>query len=370
MKTKILALLIISINVNALTLTIPSYPENSVISDVYTRYFDNISPQMIWSDVPAGTQSFAIVYFDERAGVNWLHWKHYNIDSSVRHMPENNPNNVGTSGQNSWGQFNYGGPQPPSAQNGEYRITLYALNTTFNSQPSVAQILAASIESDDWFASRNVNSSQARYEYMATYRLTFNAQWSSTSHPIDYPGGAHFSSLIGNTHKNNGQIWRPTTLASNGIENMAETGGTSSLNNEIVDIINTGGSESLVTGGGANAVDTVIVEFDISASHPLLSMVSMIAPSPDWFIGVHDLSLSNNGIWLNNLTVDLFAYDSGTDSGSSYTSGNNNTNPAEPISLITTGAFANGTPLGTFEFELLSTQGVGPIDHIYSSGFE
>ena len=48
----------------------------------------------------------------------------------------------------------------------------------------------------------------------------------------------------------------------------------------------------------------------------------MISPSPDWFLGVHDLSLCNTttGKWQDSVKRDLFPYDSGTDDGKTFVS--------------------------------------------------
>ena len=51
---------------------------------------------------------------------------------------------------------------------------------------------------------------------------------------------------------------------------------------------------------------------------------------------------------MNSKAVSLFPYDAGTDSGTDYTSPNQDTNPADPIALINTGGVGNGVPLGTF----------------------
>ena len=182
--------------------------------------------------------------------------------------------------------------------------------------------------------------------------------------------GAHFSALYGNTHKVGGSIWQQGALASSGIEQMAETGGTSILSSEIIALINGYGAESLVAGAGSSATDMTEVEFEISETHPLFSMVSMIAPSPDWFIGVNDLDLRENGLWRNSYSVDLFPYDSGTDNGVAFTSSNSNTFPQEPIEQIITTPFPNGVRLGRFVFDLISTAGVPMPENIFANGFE
>ena len=80
----------------------------------------------------------------------------------------------------------------------------------------------------------------------------------------------------------------------------------------------------------------------------------MVAPSPDWFVGVSGLDLRPGGTWVSSLTVDLFSYDAGTDSGPNFTSPNTDTNPQDPIALL--GAPFTGpntAPLGTFKFTLV-----------------
>ena len=357
----------------ALELSIPSYPELSVIPDDYTYNGGsncsgaNVSPQLIWSDAPPGTQSYAVVFIDEN--FDWLHWKLYNIDPSVTHIPENNPNDVGTEGMTDFGINGYGGPCPPLATPGNYQMTIHALNTAFANDPSVTDIQNATIESASYLAFRNINDQQARYEYKARYKLTFNANWSAITHPTNYPSNAHFSPLIGNSHNLEGYIWEDGGISTDGMEQMAETGGTSMLRNEIRDLIDASGAESLITGSGASGVDSVSLFFEVSESHPLFSMVTMIAPSPDWFVGVHDLDLRSQGQWLSNMSIDLYPFDAGTQDGNNFTPPGANTNPRAPIHRITTSPFANNVPLGQFVFELQSIEGE-PSDVIFINGFD
>ena len=60
----------------------------------------------------------------------------------------------------------------------------------------------------------------------------------------------------------------------------------------------------------------------------------MIAPSPDWFVGVSGLSLLVDGVWVEQRVVELYPYDAGTDGGTSYTSANEPTVPPEEIRRI------------------------------------
>jgi hypothetical protein len=196
----------------------------------------------------------------------------------------------------------------------------------------------------------------ATQDTQATYRVTFTASWSAASHPGAYPFGAHFSPLIGGTHNSSASFWEPGGIASFGIERMAETGQTSPLQNEVIAAMNAGNAGQVILDpvvlSSPGQTDTT---FTLTDAHPLVSLVTMIAPSPDWFVGVHAYPLLENGVWVDNRVVELFAYDAGTDSGTNFNSANLNTSPKEPISLITGGPFFGTTPLGTFTFERLES---------------
>jgi len=79
--------------------------------------------------------------------------------------------------------------------------------------------------------------------------------------------------------------------------------------------------------------------------------VSMLGPSPDWFVGVDSLSIYQNGQF-KSLTVELYPYDSGTRDANIYDLGGPMTSPPDPISLITAASGQIITPqsLGTVSF--------------------
>lgn len=86
----------------------------------------------------------------------------------------------------------------------------------------------------------------------------------------------------------------------------------------------------------------------------MVTLVTMVAPSPDWFVGIRDLNRFQNGDWISTLSVDLDPYDAGTDSGTTYQSPDRETSPRGTIQRITGEPFvSNGTVarLGTFTFQ-------------------
>lgn len=187
----------------------------------------------------------------------------------------------------------------------------------------------------------------------ARYRVTYQATWSSASHPYQFPNNAHFSPLIGGVHDGTTTFWSNGALASDGIEEMAERGGTQLLTEEIETQIALGAAREVITGDNVDSPGSVSTEFTASLEHPLVSLVTMVAPSPDWFVGVDDLSLLRDDAWVPKRVVPLFAWDSGTDDGPIYRSPDDDTVPPQPIHQLTTRPFDTGLVLGTFVFERL-----------------
>lgn len=188
----------------------------------------------------------------------------------------------------------------------------------------------------------------------ALYRIEFEATWSDSTHPDDFPSGAHFSPLIGGVHNDSASFWELGDTASPGMEDMAESGRTRTLAAEIREEI-PDNALAVVEGVGTRSpgsteIDTVVVNVE----HPLVTLVTMIAPSPDWFAGVTGQSLlDEDGEWVEELRVLLYPLDAGTDSGNTYTSPNQNTSPQEPISSLKGMYPFSDEPVGTYVFKLI-----------------
>jgi len=191
-------------------------------------------------------------------------------------------------------------------------------------------------------------------EDTAVYKLTFDSVWSAQTHPNSFPPGPHFSGLVGGTHNGLVAFWEVGTDATNGIELMAETGSKTTLIAEVNAAIIGGNAGSVISGPGIGlSPGSAQVTFTATQDFPLASVVTMIAPSPDWFVGVSGVSLFNGNVWEDEVVVSLQPFDAGTDNGVNYTSPNQNTQPAVSIFEITGFPFEVGgivPPLGTFTF--------------------
>ena len=188
----------------------------------------------------------------------------------------------------------------------------------------------------------------------ASYQITFNSSWSAATHPDDFPASPHFSGLIGVTHNGEDVYWEINKLATAGIESMAETGSKVTLTAEINEKIEQGNSNALISEDGlGNSPGSVSFNLNVKSDFHRITLVSMLAPSPDWFVGVSGLSLIENGEWVESKTVKLYVYDAGTDDGATYSAANADSNPKQVIKRIEASPFlvdGEVTPIGEFVF--------------------
>ena len=111
------------------------------------------------------------------------------------------------------------------------------------------------------------------------------------------------------------------------------------------------------------------VEFDVDAEFPLVSLVTMLGPSPDWFVGVSGLSLRENDRWVPQIVVELRPFDAGTRSANQWRLYGPENIPPEPIQQISDGEthLVGPATLGTMTFTLvvdsrLDCDGNGTLD--------
>ncbi len=167
----------------------------------------------------------------------------------------------------------------------------------------------------------------------AEYRVVVKSTWTARAFPSEYPSGAHFSGLIGASHNANYSIFAVGRRPSPGLERLSEEGKHSPLSDEIRAAIEAGNAlEMFETGSLKNFKDSLVTTVRVDAAHPMVSVVNMIAPSPDWFTGASSVNLAENGAWVTSRTLILPAYDSGGDDGTTYKAADRNTNPKKPTS--------------------------------------
>lgn len=93
----------------------------------------DVSPDLSWTDPPAGTQSFALIADDPDAPVGtWTHWVLFDLPASTRQLSENVSKvdelpGGGRQGRNDFKRIGYGGPCPPPGKPHRYFFKLYAV---------------------------------------------------------------------------------------------------------------------------------------------------------------------------------------------------------------------------------------------------
>ncbi|MBI2281593.1 MAG: spondin domain-containing protein [Bacteroidetes bacterium] len=176
------------------------------------------------------------------------------------------------------------------------------------------------------------------------YRVTFNINWNNTDYPTDYPSNAHFSKLIGWSHEPNTEFFKEGTLASEGIRQMAELGATNTLSDEINEKISTKEGLGLYVGSNlSTGVGQITIDVVVDKYHPSVTLATMLAPSPDWYLAVVNVNLLENNQFLSSKAIEGLVYDAGTDDGTTYTSPNANTYPRRAISYFVSAPLGNDT---------------------------
>lgn len=172
------------------------------------------------------------------------------------------------------------------------------------------------------------------------YQVTFTGAWTERSHPLEYPlagliSGPHFSGLIGASHDQRWSLFAAGRPPSAGLERLSEEGKHSPLDGEIRAALASGAALELFETGpikdlSSPTAATVQAEVTLDAAHPMVSLAAMVAPSPDWFAGVADVRLLEEGQWVERKELSVFAWDSGGDRGTTYEASDADTDPKDP----------------------------------------
>ncbi len=135
-----------------LTLKSTAFADGQEIPREYTCDGADVSPPLVWSGVPEGTESLVLIVDDPDAPdpaapkMTWVHWVLYNLPPSTTELaagvpPADLPSGT-REGLNDWKRTGYGGPCPPIGRH-RYFHKLYALNVTL---PEVEPPTKAALE--------------------------------------------------------------------------------------------------------------------------------------------------------------------------------------------------------------------------------
>lgn len=180
------------------------------------------------------------------------------------------------------------------------------------------------------------------------YTVVLKSTWTAANHPFEYPAagalsGPHFSGLIGASHNAAYMLFTEGVAPTPGLENLSEQGKHAPLDEEIRAAAATGAVGQLFESGPLKDFgDSLVTTVRVDAAHPMVSLVAMIAPSPDWFTGAANVALRENGSWVTERTLMLSAYDSGGDDGTTYKAPDRDTNPKKPTRIARNPHFVSG----------------------------
>ncbi|XP_034038079.1 spondin-2a [Thalassophryne amazonica] len=186
---------------------------------------------------------------------------------------------------------------------------------------------------------RPINSTECTAKHPASYIVVFTGHWSPQAFPKQYPlfrPPAQWSKLIAVSHNCHFRLWQEGAAASVGVQNFAELGVTVELMKEAKEARKKRTVGAMYrTAGIPNGIGHSSTELLMQPRYSLLSLMVKVIPSPDWFVGVDGLNLCHGDHWRQEVSVDLYPYDAGTDSGFTFSSPNFVTDPAENITKIT-----------------------------------
>ena len=142
---------------------------------------DNISPHLMWDDVPAGTKSFVVTCYDPDAptGSGWWHWVVANLPADTRVLPQGpvpvrrscrkrpfRPAPILVAG--------YGGAAPPKGETHRYIFTVHA--------PDVEKI-EVDVEASGAMVGFNVHFASASITALASASITGPVQLIDLHYP-------------------------------------------------------------------------------------------------------------------------------------------------------------------------------------------
>lgn len=158
----------------------------------------------------------------------------------------------------------------------------------------------------------------------AKYRVTFfNLLTAENFGDLIPSDGLVYSPLAAFSHSNRQSFFTIRGFANGPVEQVAETG----VNTRIIRLgrrlqRQRRGVLSVVDAGAVTMPGkSTSVILRVDCAHPFVTVLGMIAPSPDWIVQINNRNLFDvsRGRFVRRMAGDLIAYDSGVDDGREFT---------------------------------------------------
>lgn len=218
-------------------------------------------------------------------------------------------------------------------------IAIGLIGCSGNEAETIERKDSASVEMKQGGLQEDEDSQEAVVAKTAMYRLTFTSLWNKNSH-VSLPGNAHFSPIVLTVHNDDHRLLPIGELTGKGLELVAELGKPEDLNKEIAQDKKSGSVLSSLNTSNQFVSKVLVQTVDITVSQdfPLLSFVSMVAPSPDWIVGLDSLILFDGDSFIKDTgDIDLYALNAGTeegDRGGNFSIKNSSTRNPTPIEKL------------------------------------
>jgi Raf kinase inhibitor-like YbhB/YbcL family protein len=125
---------------NNMIISSPSFKNGDYIPKKFSCEGENINPELLIDNVPAGAKSLALIMRDPDAPISggFTHWLVWNIDSGTSVIKEESVPPGSVEGKNDAKRAGYTGPCPPPGHGiHHYHFTIYALSAILNLNPDV-----------------------------------------------------------------------------------------------------------------------------------------------------------------------------------------------------------------------------------------
>lgn len=134
---------------------------------------------------------------------------------------------------------------------------------------------------------------KCRSDSLAVYKVTLEGHWSREIFPKHFPEvrpPAQFSQSFGVSHSTNFTLFKVDTIASPGLKEFCETTKTAEWENQKNSkmVFDEFSIPKL-----SNPMDKIDSRLFVQSNNSLISLVTKIIPSPDWFIGIESLEVSS-----------------------------------------------------------------------------
>jgi Raf kinase inhibitor-like YbhB/YbcL family protein len=129
----------------AFAISSTSFQNGGDIPKKFTCDSADVSPELSWTEPPAGTQSFALIADDPDAPAGtWTHWVLFDLQPATKNLPEGVSKidelpDGARQGRNDFHKIGYNGPCPPPGKPHRYFFKLYALDRKLDLKPATSK---------------------------------------------------------------------------------------------------------------------------------------------------------------------------------------------------------------------------------------